>query len=42
MWGLRLKPDAQKETREVAAEMLDAVKNAEGNPFKYSLEAFGL
>ena len=42
MWGLRLKPDAQKETREVAAEMLDAVKNAEGNPFRYSLEAFGL
>lgn len=42
LWGLRLKPDAQAETREVAQEMLDLVKALEGNPFKYSLEAFGV
>lgn len=42
MWGLRLKPDAQQETREVAQEMLRLVKEIEGNPFKYTLEAFGL
>lgn len=39
---LRLKPDAQQETREVVGLMLDAVKDADGYPFKYSLEAFGL
>lgn len=37
---LRLKPDAQKETRDVVAEMLRLVK--EGGKFKLSLEAFGL
>lgn len=41
-WGLRLKPDAQAETRQIAQEMLDQVKIIEGSPFKYSLEAFGL
>jgi len=39
--NLRLKPDAQQETREVVAEMLECVKNIEGNPFKHSLTAFG-
>jgi thymidylate synthase (FAD) len=39
--GLRLKPDAQFETRQVVEEMLNLVKNIEGNPFKYSLEAWG-
>jgi len=39
---LRLKPDAQQETRELVAEILVAVKNIEGNPFKHSLEAFSL
>ena len=39
---LRNKPDAQKEIREIAAEMLDLVKNIEENPFKYTIEAFNL
>jgi flavin-dependent thymidylate synthase len=38
---LRNKEDAQKEIREVASTMLELVKNIEGNPFKYTLEAFG-
>lgn len=41
-FGLRLKPDTQKETRLVAEIMFDAIKNLEGNPFKYTLEAFKL
>lgn len=40
--SLRNKPDAQKEIREIAAEMLNIVKNIEGNPFKYTIEAFEL
>ena len=40
--NLRLKPDAQQETREVVAEMLECVKNIEGNPFQHSLSAFAL
>ena len=40
-WNLRLKPDTQAETREVATEMLGLVKNIEGNPFKFTLETFG-
>jgi thymidylate synthase (FAD) len=39
--NLRLKPDAQQETREVVAEMLECVKNIESNPFQHSLAAFG-
>jgi thymidylate synthase (FAD) len=39
---LRLKPDAQQETRELVGQMLDLVKNIEGEPFKYSLEAWRL
>lgn len=39
--NLRLKKDAQKETRDLVGQMLDLVKNIEGNPFKYTLEAFG-
>lgn len=38
---LRNKPEAQKEIRDIAAAMLDLVKNIEGNPFKYTIEAFG-
>ncbi len=38
---LRNKLDAQKEIRDIAATMLDLVKNIEGNPFKYTIEAFG-
>lgn len=41
-WNLRLKPDTQQETREIATEMLRLVKSIEGNPFKYTLEAFNL
>ena len=39
--ALRNKPDAQKEIRDIAAAMLDLVKNIEGNPFKYTIKAFG-
>ncbi len=39
---LRNKEDAQKEIREIASTMLELVKNIEGNPFKYTLDAFRL
>jgi thymidylate synthase (FAD) len=39
--NLRLKPDAQYETRVVVQQMLDLVKGLENNPFKNSLIAFG-
>lgn len=39
---LRLKPTAQEETRNVVKEMLRLVKELPKEPFKYSLEAFGL
>ena len=38
---LRNDEHAQLEVREVAQEMIELVKNIEGNPFKYSLKAFG-
>lgn len=41
LFSLRIKPDAQQETREVALEMLKQIKNIPGEPFKYTLEAFG-
>lgn len=37
---LRNSEHAQREIREIAETMLDLVKNIEGNPFKYTLEAF--
>ena len=37
---LRNSEHAQKEIREIAAEMLDLVKNIEGNPFKHTLDAW--
>lgn len=40
--SLRNKPDAQKEIKEIAAEMLKLVKNIESNSFKYTIEAFEL
>lgn len=40
--GLRMKPDAQVEVRELAEEMLRLVKGIDGNPFKHTLEAFNL
>ena len=39
---LRNKPDAQKEIREIAAEMLRLVKEIEGNPFEHTIAAFEL
>lgn len=42
MCKLRLKSDTQQETREVVQKMLDLVKNIPENPFKYTIEAFGL
>lgn len=41
MCNLRLKEDTQKETRDIVSSMLYLTKNIEGNPFKYSLKAFG-
>lgn len=38
MCDLRLKPDAQQETREVVAEMLDLVRALPGNPFEKTLK----
>ena len=38
---LRNKPEAQKEIRDIAEYMLLLVKYIEGNPFKYTLDAFG-
>ena len=40
--NLRNKPDAQKEIREIAQNMLDLVKEISDNPFKHTLEAFNL
>lgn len=40
--NLRLKADTQKETRDIVSKMLDLVKQIEGEPFKYSIEAFNL
>ena len=39
---LRNKPEAQKEIREIADEMLRLTANIEGNPFEGCLKAFGL
>lgn len=41
-WGLRLKLDTQEETRELAGQMLQLVKNIENNPFQHTISAFGL
>jgi len=41
LFKLRLKEDAQAETRQVVMQMLEAVKSIEGDPFEYSLKAFG-
>jgi len=38
--GLRNKPNAQKEVRELAQQMLELVQNIEGNPFEHTLKAF--
>jgi thymidylate synthase (FAD) len=38
--NLRNKPNAQKEVRQVAQQMLELIENIKGNPFKYTLKAF--
>ena len=40
--GLRMKPDAQLEVRELAENMLRLVKELDGNPFQHTLSAFDL
>lgn len=40
--NLRNSEHAQIEVRELAQEMLNLVKNIEGNPFELTIEAFGL
>lgn len=40
--NLRLKQDTQKETRDVVFDMLNLVKNIEGNPFEKTINAFKL
>jgi thymidylate synthase (FAD) len=39
--SLRNKPDAQKEIKDIAEQMLNLVKNIEGNPFQHTIKAFG-
>lgn len=41
LFSLRLKPDAQQETREIAQMMLDAIHDLPNQPFKNSLQALG-
>jgi thymidylate synthase (FAD) len=40
--GLRMKPDAQREICWIAEDMLRQVREIPGDPFKHTLEAFGL
>lgn len=41
-WALRLKSDTQEETRLLALDMLNLVKNIQGEPFALTLKAFNL
>jgi thymidylate synthase (FAD) len=41
LFNLRLKPDTQQETRDIANQMLQCIKDIEGNPFKWTIKAFG-
>lgn len=38
--GLRNSEHSQKEVREIAQQMLELVKNIEGNPFEHTIKAF--
>jgi len=40
--SLRMKPDAQKEVRDLAEQMLDLVRSIPHHPFKHTIEAFGI
>ena len=42
LFNLRLKPDAQQETRDVVQEMLKEIRNIEGSPFQHTIKAWGL
>jgi len=42
LFNLRLKPDTQAETKEIADAMLQQVKSIPGNPFEGCLKAFNL
>jgi thymidylate synthase (FAD) len=42
LFNLRLKPDAQQETRELVQDMLNEIKNLDGGPFIHTLKAFNL
>ena len=39
--NLRIKDDVQKETRDVAEQMLELVQGIEGNPFEHTIKAWG-
>lgn len=39
--GLRMKPEAQKEVKDLAERMLVLVKNIDNTPFRHTIEAFG-
>jgi thymidylate synthase ThyX len=39
---LRMKSDAQLEVRDLAQKMLQLVNDIPGEPFKHTIEAFGL
>lgn len=39
--SLRMKPEAQKEVRELAEQMLQQVREIQGNPFAHTINAFG-
>lgn len=41
-YNLRYSPDAQEEIRHIAYQMLQHIKNIEGNPFEFTLKAFKL
>jgi len=41
LFDLRLKQDTQEETRDIAKQMLQQILDIPGEPFKYTLEAFG-
>jgi thymidylate synthase (FAD) len=41
-YRLRADEGAQVEVRMLAQQMLELIKNIEGNPFKYTIESFGL
>jgi len=40
LYNLRLKPDVQEETKLVVQQMLNLVRNIEGEPFKHTLKAW--